>query len=57
MNDRAAFAGQEVPFARVGLQSLCNRLGVVNQRPHDALADSLAEAEVYRALCLNLMAV
>jgi DNA polymerase III epsilon subunit-like protein len=50
-NDRAAFAGAEIPFARVGLKSLCRKLGVTNQRPHDALHDALAEAEVYRALC------
>lgn len=50
MNDRAAFAGEEIPFARVGLTSMCRKLKIVNTRPHDALADAIAEAEVYRAL-------
>ena len=50
INDRAAFRGVEIPFARVGLKSLCRKLGVTNTRPHDALHDAYAEAEVYRAL-------
>ena len=50
INDRAAFRGEEIPFNRVGLGSLCNKFGVVNASAHDALADALAEAEVYRAL-------
>lgn len=55
-NDRAAFMGEELPFNRVGLGSLCNRLNVVNSNAHDALADALAAAEVYRAmLTMNLV--
>jgi DNA polymerase III epsilon subunit-like protein len=50
LNDRAAFAGAQIPFARVGLTSLCRKLGITNDRPHDALHDAFAEAEVYRAL-------
>jgi len=50
MNDRAAFRGNPVPFPRVGLSAMCEQLGVVNENPHDALSDSFAEAEVYRAL-------
>lgn len=50
MNDRAAFAGEPVPFPRVGLLALCKQLGVVNENPHDALSDSIAEAKVYRGL-------
>jgi DNA polymerase III epsilon subunit-like protein len=50
MNDRAAFMGEELPFNRVGLGSLCNKLGVTNANAHDALADCLATADVYRAL-------
>lgn len=50
LNDRAAFAGEAAPFNRVGLGSLCRRLGISNDRPHDALSDCLAEAELYRAL-------
>jgi DNA polymerase III epsilon subunit-like protein len=50
LNDRAVFRGQEPPFGFVGLKSLCKHFKVVNSRPHDALADCVAEAEVYRAM-------
>jgi DNA polymerase III epsilon subunit-like protein len=56
MNDIAAFRGEDLPFNKVGLGSLCNRLKVVNQNAHNALADCYATAEVYRAmLTLNLV--
>jgi DNA polymerase III epsilon subunit-like protein len=50
LNDRYACAGEPVPFNRVSLGSLCAKLNITNTNPHDALADCLAEAEVYRAL-------
>ena len=50
INDQAAFAGQNPPFKFVGLKSLCRFFKVNNTRPHDALADCIAEAEVYRAM-------
>lgn len=50
LNDKAAFAGEPVPFPRVGLGAMCAKLGIVNHNPHDALADCLAEAKVYHAL-------
>lgn len=50
LNDRAAFAGEEVPFPYLGLGPMCRKLGIVNQQPHDAYFDCLAEAELYRAL-------
>ncbi len=53
MNDRAAFAGEPVPFARVGLNSLADQFGIINENPHDALSDAVTEAEVYRALLLH----
>lgn len=53
MNDRAAFAGEPVPFPRVGLNALCKQFKIVNENPHDALSDSYAEAQVYRALLLH----
>jgi len=56
LNDKAAFMGEELPFNKVGLGSLCNKLGVANTNPHDALSDCVATAEVYRAmLMLNLV--
>ena len=50
LNDRAACAGDPVHFQRVSLGYLCRQLNVVNSNPHDALADCLAGAEVYRTL-------
>lgn len=50
INDRAAMRGEAIPFNRVGLGSLCRKFNIVNINAHDALADALAEAEVYRAL-------
>lgn len=50
LNDKSFVAGEKAPFNQVSLGSLCNRFGVVNERPHDALSDCLAEAEVYRHL-------
>jgi DNA polymerase III epsilon subunit-like protein len=49
-NDRASFAGEKVPYPYVGLNALCGQFGIVNENPHDALSDSYAEAEVYRAI-------
>jgi DNA polymerase III epsilon subunit-like protein len=50
LNDKAAFAGEPAPFPRVGLGPMCAKLGLVNTNPHDALADCIAEAEVYHTL-------
>jgi DNA polymerase III epsilon subunit-like protein len=55
MNDRAAFTGEPLPFHEVGLNPLCERFGIVNENPHDALSDSFAEAEVYKSLLLHEM--
>ena len=52
MNDRAAFAGESIPFPLVGLNALAKQFGIVNENPHDALSDAITEAEVYRALLL-----
>lgn len=50
LNDKCFFRGQKVMFPYVKLEALCEHFGVVNTRPHDALADAIAEAEVYRCL-------
>jgi DNA polymerase III epsilon subunit-like protein len=50
LNDKASFAGEPIPFSRVGLTSLCRKLNITNDRPHDALCDAIAEAELYRTL-------
>jgi len=50
LKDRAAFAGEPMPFDWVGLGTLCKKYGIVNEKPHDALCDAVTEAKVYRAL-------
>jgi DNA polymerase III epsilon subunit-like protein len=50
INDRAALAGRERVFESVSLTNLCKHFSIVNSKPHDALADSIAEAAVYKAL-------
>lgn len=50
INDREACAGRPIPFEKIGLNSLCAKLKIVNTNPHDALADCLASAEVYKTL-------
>ena len=52
LNDRMELLGHERPFERVSLHDLCQKLQVVNDHPHDALSDAVAEAEVYRRLLL-----
>ncbi len=50
LNDVAYMKGRKLPFPRVGLAALCDKFGVINENPHDALADARAEAAVYRHL-------
>lgn len=53
INDRALCKGLEIPFNKVGLPYLCHKFNIVNDNPHDALADARAEAAVYKAM-LNM---
>ena len=50
LNDKAVFAGRQPLFESVSLSNLCRFFNVENAKPHDALSDALAEAEVYRAM-------
>ena len=50
INDRSFRRAEKAPFKTVNLNDLCDAMGVVNEKPHDALHDCLAEAEVYRRL-------
>lgn len=50
LNDRADYHCADLPFNRIGLSSLAGVFGVVNENPHDALADCLTTAEVYRRM-------
>lgn len=49
-NDVAAYHNMEAPFERVSLTYLCNHFGIVNDKPHDAYYDCIAEAQLYRSL-------
>lgn len=53
INDRAFMQGQKQPFNSVGLKKLCDHFGIVNLNPHDAYSDSVAGAQVYRALLMS----
>jgi len=50
LNDLCYTQVRPIPFPGVSLTSLCNQLGILNENPHDALADARAEAAVYKAL-------
>lgn len=50
MLDAASLSKKTLPFHDVNLSALCKFASLKNDRPHDALWDSLAEAEVYRRL-------
>jgi DNA polymerase III epsilon subunit-like protein len=52
LNDRAFFRGEKPLFNHVSLTEMSRYFGVINPRPHDALCDCLAEAEVYRNLLM-----
>lgn len=53
LNDQAAMRGDVVPFSKIKLSWLCNKLNVENVRAHDALQDCMATAEVYRRLLMS----
>lgn len=53
LNDRAAMHAEKTPFSKTKLSWLCNKLNVTNERAHDALADCVATAEVYRKLLMS----
>lgn len=50
INDMAEFLGEPIPFSRTNLSVLCQKLGVELDNAHDALSDSYAVIEVYKAL-------
>ena len=53
LNDRASMHGEKVPFSKVNLTWLANKLNVKIERAHDALSDCVATAEVYRQLVMQ----
>jgi DNA polymerase III epsilon subunit-like protein len=50
LNDNAVCKGEEPPFERVSLSHLCRQMNITNENPHDALADCLAGADLYKTL-------
>jgi DNA polymerase III epsilon subunit-like protein len=50
LNDQARLRGEPIPFESVSLTELCKQFNIVNEKAHDALADSYAAAKVYKAL-------
>jgi DNA polymerase III epsilon subunit-like protein len=48
--DKCGLLGLPMPFESVSLTNLCRVYGITNTKPHDALADAIAEAELYRKL-------
>lgn len=57
INDRADFHNETVPYPKSGLKSMATRLGIEfpERCHHDALADCVACAEVYRRLAIRGM--
>jgi len=53
VNDRAAMLAEKVPFSKIKLSWLCNKLNVPLERAHDALQDCVATAEVYRRMLMR----
>jgi DNA polymerase III epsilon subunit-like protein len=50
LQDRAARLCYKQPFSSVGLSSLCKHFGIVNEHAHNALADCIAEAKLFKKL-------
>jgi DNA polymerase III epsilon subunit-like protein len=50
LNDRAYFRGEQAPFSSVSLTAMCKKLGIQVLKSHDALADAIAEAKLYKTL-------
>ena len=50
LNDQAAWKNLPIPFRRVGLKDLCQVFGIPLDNHHDALADCLATAKIYKEL-------
>ena len=49
-NDYESSRAEKINYHHVGLNALCGKLGIVNQKKHDALQDCVATAEVYRRM-------
>lgn len=54
LNDAAAYHGKQIPFGSVSQRSLCKKFSITNANEHDALADCIACAKLYRAFVRGL---
>ncbi len=50
INDRAAFHGEPAPFPKVNLKYLASQLNISTNRSHDAVADAMTTAKVYKTM-------
>lgn len=50
IRDQQEFRSEKITFPQNNLTFLCARLGIKNEKPHDALQDAITTAEVYRRL-------
>lgn len=52
-SDICDFRSDKIKFVQYNLQYLCTKMNVKNEKPHDALQDCIATAEVYRRMLLE----
>ena len=52
-SDLADFRSEKIMFTQHNLAFISTRLGVKNEKPHDALQDAITTAECYRRLLLK----
>jgi DNA polymerase III epsilon subunit-like protein len=53
INDAAVYHGKKIPFNQLSLTYMCRKFGIFNEKSHDALADALAGAKLYREMILG----
>jgi len=53
VNDAAGYHGMKIPFGSMSLGSMCKKYGIANSKEHDALADCVATAKLYREIILG----
>jgi len=52
INDAASFHGKKIPFGTLSLSSMCKKFSIDVVNSHDALADALVGARLYREMIL-----
>ena len=54
LNDVASFKAERIEHPKLQLNYMAKRMGIVNEKAHDALQDCITTAEVYRRLILEV---